>query len=267
MYCKRCGHKQAEGEKFCPVCGEPFLDENGKPYAKGMRKNISDAKVKAAAKISQASSQGKDTMASAKKWLKEHRGKLNIKRYWKPLAIAAALIVIVIIGKNVFGGRRSGTTNLFKNEQSASNIFKSTISSTAYCVPIYETNVFGGWNVVKREVPESADYDQSLSYQWTIVFFPDDDNHGTATIVPVSLDGTEYAKAMEASFLYDISGDEITLYNGKTVIGGNAKDDVHLTIQEGDDNNVILTGHFRDKNREFKRATFPIDRDKFHYIR
>lgn len=26
MYCKKCGRKQEEGQKFCPKCGEPFLE-------------------------------------------------------------------------------------------------------------------------------------------------------------------------------------------------------------------------------------------------
>ena len=32
MFCKKCGTEQKDGQKFCPKCGEPFLDENGKPY-------------------------------------------------------------------------------------------------------------------------------------------------------------------------------------------------------------------------------------------
>ena len=28
MYCKKCGNKQEEGEKFCPKCGTPFTVED-----------------------------------------------------------------------------------------------------------------------------------------------------------------------------------------------------------------------------------------------
>ena len=29
MYCKKCGHERQAGEKFCPVCGTPFPEEDG----------------------------------------------------------------------------------------------------------------------------------------------------------------------------------------------------------------------------------------------
>lgn len=28
MFCKKCGHQQENGEKFCPVCGTPFPKED-----------------------------------------------------------------------------------------------------------------------------------------------------------------------------------------------------------------------------------------------
>ena len=32
MYCKKCGTEQKEGQKFCPKCGEPFIEVNEKPH-------------------------------------------------------------------------------------------------------------------------------------------------------------------------------------------------------------------------------------------
>ena len=29
MYCRNCGTKQGEGEKFCPMCGTPFMMKKG----------------------------------------------------------------------------------------------------------------------------------------------------------------------------------------------------------------------------------------------
>lgn len=29
MFCKKCGHERQGGEKFCPVCGTPFPEEDG----------------------------------------------------------------------------------------------------------------------------------------------------------------------------------------------------------------------------------------------
>lgn len=59
MYCKKCGTEQHDGQKFCPKCGEPFLDENGKPYLKGIKKDIQDAKDKLASKADELTQQGK----------------------------------------------------------------------------------------------------------------------------------------------------------------------------------------------------------------
>ncbi len=59
MYCKKCGTEQKNGQKFCPKCGEPYLDKNGKPYLKGFRKDMQDAKVKMASKMSELTLQGK----------------------------------------------------------------------------------------------------------------------------------------------------------------------------------------------------------------
>ena len=59
MFCKKCGTEQHEGQKFCPKCGEPFLDENGKPYLKGIKKDIQEAKLKMASKVDELTQQGK----------------------------------------------------------------------------------------------------------------------------------------------------------------------------------------------------------------
>lgn len=60
QYCKKCGTKQVNGMKFCPVCGEPYLDENGKPYLKGRQKDIAEAKEKVKSTISDLSDKGKN---------------------------------------------------------------------------------------------------------------------------------------------------------------------------------------------------------------
>ena len=59
MFCKKCGTEQKDGQKFCPKCGEPFLDENGKPYLKGIKKELQDAKDKLASKADEITQQGK----------------------------------------------------------------------------------------------------------------------------------------------------------------------------------------------------------------
>ena len=59
MFCKKCGTEQKDGQKFCPKCGEPFFDENGKPYLKGIKKGLQDAKDKLASKADELTQQGK----------------------------------------------------------------------------------------------------------------------------------------------------------------------------------------------------------------
>ena len=59
MYCKKCGTEQRDGQKFCSKCGEPFLDENGKPYMKGFLKDMKDAKDKLTSKVDELTQQGK----------------------------------------------------------------------------------------------------------------------------------------------------------------------------------------------------------------
>lgn len=59
MYCKKCGTEQHLGQNFCPKCGEPYLDENGKPYLKGVKKGMQDAKDKLISKVDELTQQGK----------------------------------------------------------------------------------------------------------------------------------------------------------------------------------------------------------------
>lgn len=105
MYCKKCGTEQKGGQKFCPKCGEPFLDENGKPYMKGLRKEVHDVKDKLASKTEELTQMG--TMAS--KVVKN--GSMQTKYVY--IGICVALMLMVIWGftrgcsdntSNQFGG-------------------------------------------------------------------------------------------------------------------------------------------------------------------
>lgn len=72
MFCKKCGKEQTAGQKFCPVCGEPYLDENGKPYLKGFKKDIQDAKGKMSEKIDKLTQNGKHIGEQVKEKTKEY---------------------------------------------------------------------------------------------------------------------------------------------------------------------------------------------------
>ena len=43
MYCKKCGTEQKEGQKFCPKCGEPFIEVNEKSHADEFKKYAQNA--------------------------------------------------------------------------------------------------------------------------------------------------------------------------------------------------------------------------------
>jgi len=62
QFCKKCGTKQEESMKFCSVCGKPYLDENGKPYPRGMKKDILDAKEKLSHKVNDISQKAKESV-------------------------------------------------------------------------------------------------------------------------------------------------------------------------------------------------------------
>ena len=72
MFCKKCGKEQTAGQKFCPVCGEPYLDENGKPYMKGFKKDIQDVKGKVSDKIDKLTQNGKHIGEQLKEKTKEY---------------------------------------------------------------------------------------------------------------------------------------------------------------------------------------------------
>lgn len=60
MFCRKCGTEQKEGQKFCPKCGEPYLDEHGRPYEKGIKKDINDARRKVVSEAEKLSQKGQE---------------------------------------------------------------------------------------------------------------------------------------------------------------------------------------------------------------
>ena len=114
MFCRKCGKEQTAGQKFCPVCGEPYLDENGKPYLKGFKKDVQDVKEKVSDRIDDISQKSIDFGAKAKERSKvfAEEGQKAIKEKVVPKLNKAieevrnlrqrpkklALYIIVIIG-------------------------------------------------------------------------------------------------------------------------------------------------------------------------
>jgi len=59
MYCKKCGTKQKDGQKFCPKCGEPYLVANDTPTQNGNKDGIKKAKDSLAENAKELSQKGK----------------------------------------------------------------------------------------------------------------------------------------------------------------------------------------------------------------
>lgn len=60
QYCKKCGRQQVNGQKFCLQCGTPYLDKNGKPYLKGLKKDIVETKERMNAAVDDLSQKGRE---------------------------------------------------------------------------------------------------------------------------------------------------------------------------------------------------------------
>ena len=94
MFCKKCGTEQKDGQKFCPRCGEPFLDENGKPYLKGIKKDMLDAKDKLTSKAEKLTQQGKKLVdEKLQPQLNEKIEKIKTTDWRKKLTEASSYIV------------------------------------------------------------------------------------------------------------------------------------------------------------------------------
>lgn len=59
MFCKKCKTKQKDGQKYCPKCGEPFIDENEMPYLKDIKKNMQEVLENFASEAEELTKQGK----------------------------------------------------------------------------------------------------------------------------------------------------------------------------------------------------------------
>ena len=293
MYCKKCGTEQHNGQKFCPKCGEPFLDENGKPYLKGFRKDLQDAKEKMTSKADELTKQGRklveekvqpklqETIEEVKNtdWNKEKDKASSLlhniyRRFKNTGTITKAVIVvcILLLLYLLFGKSKCSFSDSSLNESQQEEFIKLLDDpSTAFTVRIdkaLERNQFG---VEWVEVPE-GEGSKDGSNIWTLIFFPENDSKksGRAVIEAWMIDRAAWAGTYTKAYRYEIHEGVVELYNGSyrpSFDEGWKRDkDVRLSIEkEGD--SFILRGEFLRKERLFKQSQYIAAPDKnSHYI-
>ena len=297
MYCKKCGREQKDGQKFCPKCGEPFLDENGKPYLRGIRKDLQDAKDKLTSKADELTKQGKklveekvqpklqETINDVKNtdW-NEKQSKVSsiIKNVYnkfinsstatKFLVIGCALLIIYLLfGK--FNSSDSGIP-IFQGEPPQEKFINLLDDpSTAFTVRIDNTLGSNGAGVGLVEVPE-GEGSKDDSYIWTLIFFPEGKSKtsGRAVIEPWLIDRKAWANAFIKTYRYEVRDGLIELYNGYNPPTLMSDDwtrcsDIRFYIEK-ENEIIILRGEFSGKERLFKQSQYIAASDKNrHYVK
>jgi uncharacterized Zn finger protein (UPF0148 family) len=293
MFCKKCGTEQKDGQKFCPKCGEPFLDENGKPYLKGLKKEMQDAKDKLASKADELTKQGKklveekvqpklqETIEEVKNtdWNKKkdkasslvhslYRKFTNAGTKTKAIVIVCTFLLLFLL----FGESKCSCIGASLNESQQEEFINLLDDpSTAFTVRIDNalgSNQFGvGWT----EVPE-GEGSKDNSYIWTLIFFPENDSKitGRAVIEAWLIDRKAWAGTYTKAYRYEIREGIIELYNGSyrpSFDEGWKRDkDIRLSIEK-EGNSFNLRGEFLRKERLFKQSQYIAAPDKnSHYI-
>jgi len=295
MYCKKCGTEQKDGQKFCPKCGEPFLDENGKPYQKGIKKDLQDAKDKLASKAEELTQQGKklvdekvqpqlnekieelrktdwngkkDRVLSFANGL--YRRFINAGTATKFIVISITfLLLFLLFGKSKCS--HSGVS-FFQGESLQEDLIGLLDNpSTAFTVRIDKILGGNGIGVGWVEVPE-GEGSKDGSHVWTLIFFPENElkTSGRAVLEAWLIDRDAWANAFTTTYRYEVRDGLVELYNGynrgNAFSGWSRCSDMRLYIEK-EDGIIILRGEFADKERLFKLSQYKAASDKNnHYV-
>lgn len=278
MYCRNCGRKQEEGQRFCPKCGEPFLEVNN-----GTNNEFKKYAQEAVNKVKTVNwDEKKDTTTSFIKEFINNPAKISLATkaitflfaFWfiTKNGFSASIIWYLVIAAMLFvafigipGNRLSKLHGLY--------------AASAICIGLISiislgTSISGGKTSSKNphvefmeiiDKPETS-YMVELPnrigevYEHTLIFFPQNQEKtsGRAIIEPWTvgknswLDGDRYD--------YEIRDNHVELFNGKSIIGFNLRQlkDLRFTIEEGE-KGIQLRGMYRDEERIFKLNSY---RDK-----
>lgn len=277
MFCKKCGTERKDGQKFCRICGEPYLDENGQPYLKGFRKDIKDAKDRMTSKVDELTQQGKKLVEEkVQPQFNEKIDELR-KTDWNEKKHEAISYVKGLYGK-------------FSNAK----IKVKTI--VIVCVVLLFIILFGKFNcsnsessLSQEESPQeespqeefigllddpSTAFTFSDAYIWTLIFFPDESKtSGRAVLEPWLIDRKGWSFSDTHTYKYEVRDDRLELYNGWSPVpptrglGWERVNDIRFKIEK-DAGIIILRGEFARKERLFKQTQYIAASEKEkHYLK
>lgn len=214
MYCKKCGTEQKEGQKFCPKCGEPFIEVNEKPHTNDFKQYAQKAadefkKIDWNEKKEQTSSFIKEFINNPNKiglatkviaciftlWILIKTG-FSASLIWYLIIAAMLYVAFRGIPKTKMEGLKAQYTStalcailllvtLFGTSTGGGNIFQNkppqeefleTIDKpeTAYMVRIDKKVIRTSVGASKEEVPV-GEGDSQDSFEWTLIFFPENE--------------------------------------------------------------------------------------------
>ena len=214
MYCKKCGTEQKEGQKFCPKCGEPFIEVNEKPHVDEFKQYAMKAadefkKIDWNEKKEQTSSFIKEFINNPNKiglatkviaclftlWILIKIG-FSASIIWY-LVIAAMLYVAfrgiprtkmeglkaqytstalcaTLLFVTLFG-TSTGGGNILQNKPPQEEFLESIDKpETAYMVRIDKKVIRTSVGASMEEVPV-GEGDSQNSFEWTLIFFPENE--------------------------------------------------------------------------------------------
>lgn len=274
MYCKKCGRKQEEGQKFCPKCGEPFLEVRqnaNNEFDNNVEGTVDRAKeANWNEKKEEASSFIKEFINNPKKIGIATKTIVSLFAFWfvTKNGFSASPIWYIIITAMLFIAFMGLSGNKF-------NKLHSVYALAAICLGSMFIVTFGSsksegelLNKSPQEeflktidrpetsymaaVPERF---ESRTFEWTLIFFPK--NHektlGNAMMEPWYIGENSWANGRKRRYEYEIHDNHIELFNGKGIFLGKwcNYEDLRFTIEERD-SRLQLRGMFAGEERIFR---------------
>lgn len=288
MYCKKCGTKRKDGQKFCRKCGEPYLEphkdievvkEETAPEVDDLNQQDNElvnnnARPQFNEKIDELRktdwNEKKHEAISYVKSLYRNFGNVTIKA--KTIVIVCVVLLFIILFGKFNCSNSEGS--LFQG-RSLQEEFIGLLDdpSTAFTVRIDKKLMRTEAGVMWVQVPE-GEGSRDGSYIWTLIFFPDESKtSGRAVLEPWLIDEKAWARGFTKSYQYEVRDDRLELYNGWSSgshwnrdMEGTRADDIRLNIEK-DAGIIILRGEFARKERLFKQTQYIAASEKEkHYM-
>lgn len=280
MYCRNCGRKQEEGQRFCPKCGEPFLVVNN-----GTKNEFKKYAQEAVNKVKTVNwDDKKDTTTSFIKEFINNPAKISLATkaitflfaFWfiTRNGFSASIIWYLVIAAMLFVAFMGIPGNKLSK-------LHGIYAASALCLGLMlivslGTSISGGEASSKSpqvdfmeiiDKPETS-YMVEIpdrygdAYEWTLIFFPgnQEKTSGKAMMEPWTVGENTWADSWKMRYDYEIRDNHIELFNGKSldIRGYHNCKDLRFTIEEGG-KGIQLRGMFSNEERIFKLNSY---RDK-----